>query len=254
METPEWQETNIPFLKVLETPDLPGEDGEPMENERERIQISLGIESLDNYWKDRNDFYIGGNMFVYYSLSQAQAVTEELKTPGLPKKAFRGPDMFVVLGVDGSYRRQKWVVWEEKGKYPSVIFEFLSPSTRMKDLTEKKRLYEQTFCTREYFCFDYLSPEKYGSLSGWRLDNRGQYKAIAPDNRGWLWSEELNLWVGGWSGSILRDDTVWMRFYTPEGELVMTSGEQEAQRAEQEAQKAERLAAQLRSAGIEPDI
>ncbi|MCP4110606.1 MAG: hypothetical protein GY749_34635, partial [Desulfobacteraceae bacterium] len=115
METPEWQETNIPFLKVLETPDLPGEDGEPMENERERIQISLGIESLDNYWKDRKDFYIGGNMFVYYSLSQAQAVTEELKTPGLPKKAFRGPDMFVVLGVDGSYRRQKWVVWEEKG-------------------------------------------------------------------------------------------------------------------------------------------
>ncbi len=42
-ETPEWQETEVPFLKALESPDLPGEDGEPMENERERIQISLGI-------------------------------------------------------------------------------------------------------------------------------------------------------------------------------------------------------------------
>ncbi|MCP4351998.1 MAG: Uma2 family endonuclease [Desulfobacterales bacterium] len=236
----------MPFLKVLETPDLPGEDGEPMENERERIQISVGIESLDNYWKARDDFYIGGNMFLYYSLPQAQAVVEELKTPGGLKSAFRGPDMFVVTGVDGSYRRQKWVVWEEKGKYPNVIFEFLSPSTRMKDLGEKKHLYEQTFCTREYFCFDYLDPAKDGSLSGWRLDTRGRYKAIKPDKRGWLWSEELNLWVGCWSGSILRDDNVWMRFYTPEGELVLTSGEQEAQRAE-------RLAAQLRAAGIEPD-
>ncbi|MCP4104597.1 MAG: hypothetical protein GY749_03515, partial [Desulfobacteraceae bacterium] len=59
-------------------------------------------------------------------------------------------------------------------------------------------------------------------------------------------------WVGRWSGSILRDDTVWMRFYTPEGDLVPVSAEaiqqcfeQEAQRAEQEAQRAEQLEKQL---------
>ncbi len=252
MEIPEWQETEAPFLKALESADLPGEDGEPMENERERIQISLGIESLDHHWQDRNDFYTGGNMFVYYSLSQAQAVIEELKKPSLPKKTFRGPDMFVVFGVDGSYRRQKWVVWEEGWKYPDVIFEFLSPSTRSNDLGKKKHLYEQTFRTREYFCVDYLNPMKDDSLSGWRLDMRGRYKAITADKRGWLWSGELNLWVGRWPGSILRDDTVWMRFYTPEGDLVPVSAEsvqqcleQEAQRAEQEAQRAEQLEKQL---------
>ncbi|MCP4016595.1 MAG: Uma2 family endonuclease, partial [Delftia sp.] len=239
METPEWQETEASFLEVLETPDLPGEDGEPMENERERIQISLGIESLDHHWQDRNDFYVAGNMFLYYSLPQAQAVIEELKTPSLPKRAFRGPDMFVALGVDGSYRRQKWVVWEEKGKYPNVIFEFLSPSTRMKDLGEKKHLYEQTFGTGEYFCFDYLNPAKNDSLLGWRLDVLGHYRPITPDKRGWLRSEELNLWVGRWSGSILRDDTVWMRFYTPEGDLVPVSAEAIQQCFEQEAQRAE---------------
>lgn len=260
-ESMEWYENDLPDLKKLEDLDLPGEDGEPMENERERIQMNLAIESLYHHWHDRNDFYVGGNMFLYYSLSQAQTVIEELSTPGRPKRAFRGPDIFVVLNVDGSYRRQKWVVWMEEGRYPNVIFELLSPKTRQIDLGQKKTLYEQTFRTPEYFCFDYLNPTKEESLMGWRRDARGYYQKIEPDVRGWLWSEELSLWVGRWSGVVLRDNTVWMRFYTPEGELVLTEAEaehrraeQEAQRAEQEAQRAERLAAQLRAAGIDPAL
>lgn len=254
------QDVETPDLVALKALDLPGDDGEPMENERERIQMTLAIESLDRHWQDRDDFYVGGNMFVYYSLSQAQAVLEELSKPDRPKRAFRGPDLFVVLNVDGSYRRQKWVVWEEEGRYPDIIFEFLSPTTRDGDLGKKKRLYERTFRTREYVCFDYLNPAGEASLLGWRLDEHGQYQPIAADSRGWLWSEGLELWVGRWSGSILRDNTVWMRFYTPDGELVLTPAEaehqraeQEAQRAEQEAQRAERLAAQLRAMGIEPE-
>ena len=236
----------IPELARLEALELPDSDGEPMENERERIQINLGIESLDQYWRERNDFYVAGNMFLYYSVSQAQAVIKELNAPGLPKQAFRGPDLFVVLHTDGSYRRQKWVVWEEDGRYPDVILEFLSPTTRRIDLGEKKRLYEQTFRTREYFCFDYLNPSGENSLMGWRLDARGQYQPISPDERGWLWSEELTLWVGRWAGRILRAETLWLRFYTPEGDLVRTQ-------AEAEHQRAERLAAQLRAMGVEPE-
>lgn len=243
---PAEQGVSVPDLVALSALDLPGSDGEPMENERERIQMNLGIESLDQHWKERNDFYVGGNMFVYYSLSQARAVIEELDTPGRPKRAFRGPDMFVVLNVDGSYRRQKWVVWEEEGRYPDMIFEFLSPKTRRVDLGEKKQLYEQTFRTHEYVCFDYLNPTEGDSLLGWRLDAHGRYQPIEADSRGWLWSKGLALWIGRWSGSILRDDTVWMRFYTSDGELVRTP-------AEAEHQRAERLAAQLRAMGIEPE-
>jgi Uma2 family endonuclease len=43
------------------------------------------------------------------------------------------------------------VVWEEGGRYPEVIFEFLSPSTRQADRTVKKELYEQVFRTPEYY-------------------------------------------------------------------------------------------------------
>ena len=131
-------------------------------------------------------------------------------------------------------------------------FEFLSPQTRRVDLGEKKRLYEQTFKTHEYICFDYLNPTEENSLIGWRLDAHGRYQPIEADFRGWLWSESLALWIGRWSGSILRDDTVWMRFYTSDGELVLTPAEAEHQRAEAEHQRAERLAAQLQAMGIEP--
>ncbi len=250
----------LPDLEMLANLELPGTDGEPMENERERIQIHLGIECIDTYWRDREDFYIGGNMFIYYSISQALAVLEELKEPERPKRAFRGPDMFVVLNTDGSYRRQKWVVWEEEGLYPDILFEFLSPTTRKIDLGKKKNIYEQTFRTHEYFCFDYLNPTGEDSLSGWRLDGHGTYQPIPSDDNDWLWSEGLQLFVGRWSGTILKDNTVWMRFYTPEGELVRTlaegehlRAEHEAKRAEQEHQRAEKLAAKLRSIGIDPD-
>jgi len=255
------REPDARCLTPLRGADLPGTDGEPMENEREEFQIHLGLDSLNQYWKDRDDFYTGGNMFVYYNIPQARAVLEELKHPEQPQKAFRGPDMFVILNVDGSFRRQKWVVWEEKGCHPDVIFEFLSPSTRKSDISIKKRIYERIFKTHEYYCFDYLNPTGEDSLFGWRLDRHGDYQSIDTDSRGWLWSEKLELFVGRWSGCYNRDQTVWMRFYQENGELVLTSAEaaqqhaeQEARRAEQADKRAERLAAQLRAMGVEPDL
>jgi len=255
------EEPDARNLNMLRGADLPGDDGEPMENEREDFQIHLGLDSLNQHWRDRNNFYTGGNMFVYYNISQAQAVLEELKQPERPKRTFRGPDMFVVLNVDGSYRRQKWVVWEEKGRHPDVIFEFLSPSTRKTDLSLKKRIYERTFKTHEYYCFDYLNPTDEDSLFGWRLDATGAYQPISADSHGWLWSEKLELFVGRWSGCYNRDNTVWMRFYQANGELVLTlaeaaqqHAEQEARRAEQSDKRAKKLAAQLRAMGVEPDL
>lgn len=230
--------------------DLPGSDGEPMENDRERIQINLGLQSIDHLWSDRDDFFAGGNMFIYFNMTQVNAVLAEMADPSLPKRTFRGPDMFVVLNVDGSYRRQKWVVWEEEGRYPDVIFEFLSPSTRTIDLEDKKELYEQTFTTYEYFCFDYLDPESKNSLRGWRLDAHQHYQPIEPNEHGWLWSERLGLWVGTWQGTIERDTTTWMRFYTAEGELVLTKTEAAEEQASQETiarQAAEDENARLRA-------
>jgi hypothetical protein len=52
-----------------------------------------------------NDYFCGGNMFVYYSVQQAEAV----KTS---KPAYKGPAFFVVRGVDGRKLRRCWVAWQ----------------------------------------------------------------------------------------------------------------------------------------------
>jgi Uma2 family endonuclease len=227
-----------PELAVL-TLDLPDSDGEPMENERERFQMLLLLDTLEEYWHGRQDFYAAGNMFVYYCAEQAREILAEEAEPTRPRRAFRGPDLFVVLNVDGSFRRQKWVVWDEEGHYPDVIFEFLSPSTRRTDQTTKKTLYEQIFKTREYYWYDPFDPREF---RGWQLHPGNGYQAMTPDARGWIWSPTLHLWIGRWEGTYRGDQTTWLRCYDPQGRLVLTSqetAEAERARAEVAQQRAE---------------
>jgi Uma2 family endonuclease len=202
--------------------ELPTEDSEPLETSWHRSEINLLIESLKMHWRGRQDFYVGGNMFIYFTFKQAQ------------KPFYRGPDFFVVLDVDGSYSRDAWVVWEEDGRYPDLIIELLSRSTAEEDLTTKKDLYERVFRTPEYFCYN---PDT-RVLRGWRLMN-AEYEEIKASEHGWLWSERLGLWLGLWEGRYLEEYRVWLRFYNASGELVLTFGEAEQKQAEQERQRAE---------------
>lgn len=226
--------------------DLPIEDGIPMDSPWHRSQINLLIELTHQHWKDRTDYYTGGNMFIYYSLEQAEAVIKEVRADipkGIPPpeaRAYRGPDYFVVTGVDGTRPRDKWVVWEEGGRYPDLIIELLSPSTATIDKTTKKRLYEQTFRTPEYFWYD---PES-GELVGWHLAD-GEYVPRPANEQGRLWSGVLNLWIGTWQGTFQAQDREWVRFYTEDGTLVPTEAEaarKHAEAAEQELAEARRRA------------
>ena len=200
----------------------------PLETSWHRTEINLLIDSLRHHWRDHTDYYTGGNMFIYFSFEQART------------RPYRGPDFFVVLGVDGSYARDSWIVWEEGGRYPNVIVELLSPSTARIDKTLKKELYEETFRTPDYFCYDPGQQE----LLGWRLRGH-RYEPLTPDERGWLWSEELQLWLGTWEGEVSREWDVWLRFYDSEGRLVLLPAEAEHQRAEAERQRAEAAEAEL---------
>ena len=89
-----------PELAVL-TLDLPDDDGEPLENARDRLQMNLILESLDHHWRDRQDFFAAGNMFLYFCSEQARQIIDEVAEPTHPRRAFRGPDVFIVLNVDG---------------------------------------------------------------------------------------------------------------------------------------------------------
>ncbi|UFP93838.1 Uma2 family endonuclease [Gloeobacter morelensis] len=221
----EWQPPTPPT-------DLVFDDGEPMESNRHRIAMNTLIRSLNQAWDARRNFFAGGNMFIYFSSTQAR------------NRDFRGPDFFVVLDVDGERPRQGWVVWEEEGRYPDVIVELLSASTAGDDRGIKKSLYERTFKTPEYFLFDPFEP---AVLEGWRLGADLRYQPLTPNERGWLWCEALSLWLGTWQGTLDRESAVWLRFYDETGRLVLLPEEvarQQAEQAEQQAQQAQQQAQQ----------
>lgn len=216
-------EVRLPDIPLVET------DGVPLESHWHVLQIGLLIELLAFHFRDRTDYYAGGNMFIYFSEEQAR------------NKDYRGPDFFYVDGVNRFPLRPSWVVWQEGGRYPDVIIELLSRTTAKEDVTTKKTLYERTFKTYEYICYD---PET-ERLVGWRLGKRGRYRGIRPDERGWIWIEELELWLGTWKGVYQGYEAVWLRFYDAQGRLVPTQAEA-AESAETRAQAAEAELARLK--------
>lgn len=236
---------------VPESPglELPTEDGIPMESPWHVANMNLLIDVLRYHWRERSDYFCGGNMFIYFSLDQAYQVIDEIARDVVPppdRRAYRGPDFFVVLGVDGTRPRDSWIVWKEGGRYPNVIVELQSPSTASYDEGRKKELYEQTFRTPDYFCVDRDNRQ----IKGWRLSG-GRYQPLEPNERGHLWSEELGLWLGWWEGSYQEKHDHWARFFDGEGNPIPTRAEAEARRAEAAEAEVARLRALLAQAGVD---
>ncbi len=215
----------LPKVKLIET------DGIPMESPWHLFEIYLLAAVLTYRWRDRNDYYVGGNMFIYYTGKQAESIVAD----PVGTTAFKGPDFFYVSGVNRHPLRKFWVTWEEGGRYPDLIMEFISPSTAKTDRTTKKELYEGTFKTHEYFLYD---PDTQ-KMEGWRLGGEKHYRKIKPDRRGWLWSEELNAWLGIWTGHFLGYERSWLRLYNADGQLLPLPDEAAAEQAEAERQRAQ---------------
>jgi Uma2 family endonuclease len=233
--------TPLPFELVLD-------DGEPLETAWHTLEFPLLRELIRQVMVEqgRTDFYVGANMFVYYSVEQAREVAQEVEH-GLEQRAFRGPDVFWVGGVDPNRERKLWIAWEEGGRLPDVIVELLSPSTAKKDRTEKKDLYARVFGTAEYFLYE---PET-RKLEGFRLAGRS-YRPILPDANGRLWSEQLGVSFGVWHGVVEGSNDAWVRLFRPDGSLVPMAEERaEAERRRAEAAEAElaRLKALLEERG-----
>lgn len=202
-------------------------DEPPLETDFHRRQIDLLIRLLEYFWRDRHDFYISGNLTVYYNQKQ------------LKSRDFAGPDVFVVLGTEKRDRRS-WVVWDEDGKYPNVVIELLSNSTAKVDRGAKKQLYQDVWRVPNYFWFH---PETL-EFAGFHLVD-GKYESLIPDIHGHLCSEQLGLCLG------IHENQ--LRYFNTTGEIVQLPEEQERLAKEQAINRAERLEAILRSQGIDPD-
>ncbi|MBD2595758.1 Uma2 family endonuclease [Nostoc spongiaeforme FACHB-130] len=194
--------------------ELPYDDGVLIESARHKAQIDLLIDALIPWLEQRDDGFVGGNMFVYYSLAQVR------------NKDFKGPDFFVVLGVPKGERRS-WVVWEE-GKAPDLVIELLSDSTAIADKNEKKLIYQNQMRVPEYFWYDPFNPDDLAGFS----NEKGVYQPIETNAQNQLVSQFLGLALQLWQGNYKGIDAIWLRWASLAGELLPTPEEKERQRAE----------------------
>jgi Uma2 family endonuclease len=200
------------------------EPGEPMETDRHLHQMMVLFESLEHAWRDRDDFYIGANTWLYYSETQAK------------KNDFRSPDIMIALDTTRRERRC-WVVWEEDGKSPDVVIELLSPSTEHVDRGEKKRIYSRLLRTLEYFLFDPYT----GVLEGFDLNSERDYVPKLPDAQGRLYSNQLKLLLGTSRSVLYGSEVDWLRWMTPDGRVLPMPQEEvrtETERANAETERA----------------
>jgi Uma2 family endonuclease len=146
-----------------------------------------------------------------------------------------------------------------QGDIPTIVMEFLS-NTEGTEYSVKPTyppgkwfFYEQVLQVPSYALFE---PDA-GTLEVYRLDDTGRYRLQQADANHRYWIAEIDLFLGVWQGSRENRDGYWLRWWNNQGELLLWGAElaeQERQWAEQEHQRAERLAAQLRAAGIEPNV
>ena len=164
--------------------------------------------------------FVGGNISIY----QSPQIKEYPISPDVA--VFKG----IGLSEEEQQQTKSWRMMLTNRPAPQVVFEICSGETWHEDIDLDKKPREYGLMgVKEYYAYDPNQPrlwkdQKIGPrLLGWRYGEDKQAQRIEPDERGWLWSEELQSWVG--------EDGVYLRIYDQKGELRLTQAE-DAERRE----------------------
>jgi Uma2 family endonuclease len=172
---------------VREKPFYIESDGKPTGETAQHVQNLLDLLGPPQSWFAADpQVLVAANMFVHYERGN--------------RKRHVSPDVFVVRGVPKEPKRRNYRVWEE-GWAPDLVVEVTSKSTRDKDQTTKRAIYQDVLQVSEYFLFDPFEEYLHPRLQGYRLAS-GQYRAIRPV-KGRLSSKVLGLHLEA-DGDLLR--------------------------------------------------
>lgn len=193
-----------------------------METLKHRRQMNLLCDSLELGLADRDDVFIGGNMFMYFSEVQ------------IKKNDFCGPDVFVVLNSTRRSRKS-WVVWKENFRTPDVVIELTSESTEHIDRGDKMRIYSKMLRVTNYFIFDPIDLR----FDGFELDpQKGVYKPIKPAANGDIFCSALGLFLGVRKSIHVLEEDDWLRWIDKNGQMILNETERR-QAAREEARAAQ---------------
>ena len=232
---------------------LPESDGTFVKNFQEHPQSVLLTESI---WSRLQEIHRDGQ----FCLGQDSGIYWQITEP--PEKGAEAPDWFYVPDVpptlDGKIRRS-YVMWQELVA-PLIVLEFVSGNgAEERDKTPyrgKFWVYEKAIRVPFYGIYEVnkASIELYHLVEG-------KYEKMPENERGHYPIKPLGVELGIWQGTYKNVELPWLRWWTIEGELLLTGeerAEQEKQRAEREQKRAElaeleviKLRELLQKAGLE---
>ncbi len=258
-------------------PDIyyPESDGNPMaETDAQFYPLTETVLALRQRYADRDDVYVSGDLLIYYRMND--------NTVRL------APDVFVVFGVE-DHLRSSYIIWREGGKTPDFVLEIASPSTFVRDMTEKRALYAALGVT-EYWRFDPTGQLFSPALVGEQLvpdpvSGEGEYEPIEigrgddgmlrgysevlelevcqrPDGELRLYDPEAQTWLSYLAEEVAarqaaeaeRDAAETARNAAEDARQEAEDARQEAEDARQEAEaRAQALEERLRQHGLSPD-
>lgn len=226
-----------PAYLPLEEIVYPESDNQPMaETEAHRDEMIDLVQALQYHYRDQDDVYVGGNLFLYYEEGNLQAVVapDVFVVHGVPKLVVRG-------GVEE--KRRTFQLWQE-GRAPSMVIEVTSEHTGREGHRPQEGQVRE-LGGRGVFLWDPLGGYLKPRLQGFRLLS-GAYRSMALTADGSLLSRTTGLTLAV-EGNHLR------LLVTATGEPLLADRERAAaaqQWAEEEAaarRQAERQAESLRA-------
>lgn len=218
--------------------ELPSSDDTPVDNELQVLIPSLLSAVLALIWPDREDWFFGINMGVYYD----------------PAKSAIVPDGFLSLGVErfvGEQGRLCYVLWDEDGIVPSLVLEVVS-KTYNAEYEQKKIDYAEMGVSYYVVYAPTRQRRRRQRLEVHRLVN-GEYVLQSGDI---IWMPEIGLGIGRERGTYQAFTREWLYWYDENGNRYRTPEElviEREQQLEQSQQQLQDILGRLQERGIDLD-
>jgi Uma2 family endonuclease len=216
--------------------DLPDSDETPVDNELQDLIPHLLKSILAMIWSDRQDWFFGVDMGIYYDPYQSAIVPDGFLSLGVPR--IKSQDL-----------RPSYVLWEERA-VPILALEVIS-KTSNQEYSKKKETYEEIGI--QYYVIYNPQRKRKPWLELYSLENQ---KYVWLENKSPTWLEEIQLGIGLEEGTYQGITREWLYWYDENGQRFLTPEEtsRQAEIEKQQAEtKAEQYARKLRELGIDPD-
>ncbi len=249
--------------RLLTAEELPHSDDTPVDNELQNFIPNLLLNILLDIWSARPDWFFGVDMAVYHDQEKPAIV----------------PDGFLAVGVPrytGDGGRLSYLIWQENNVVPILVLEVVSHKYNG-EYEDKLESYQQLgvlyYVVYNFFAGRRGRHKKRQPIQVYKLVNN-KYELLTGNP---VWMPEIELGIGCESHNYADWEREWVFWYDENGKRFLTerekiavaeaamlqmsqekeqerqAKEQERQAKEQERQAKEKLAAYLRSIGINPE-